>query len=321
MRIILVGKNSSPTLHAAALPSANLRSHQRFIRDLYSGEATMSCNPEELKHVPLFALLDDEELAVLAAQVEMRKFAARQRVFKIGDTSGQAYILLSGTVHITTVDEDQQEVLIDEPAHGGLFGFASMLDQTPHQANAMAMEETVCLELGRDDIAALLQRKPMAGLDMLTVLGRQFHASQRLIQLRANRNPNEVIEAEATFGERIADAVARFGGSWNFIISFAIVLVVYSGLNIVLQGRAWDPYPFILLNLFLSMLASIQAPVIMMSQNRQDTKDRLRSELDFDVNRRAEAEIQALSHKLNLLTDKVGDVEDLLRSNQSPANS
>jgi CRP/FNR family cyclic AMP-dependent transcriptional regulator len=273
----------------------------------------MPCNPEELRHVPLFELLDEEELAVLAAQVEMREFATRQRIFKIGDLSKQAYIMMSGSVRVTTVDEDQQEVLIDEPTHGGLFGFASMLDQSPHQANAMAMEKTVCLELDREDIATLLQRKPMAGLDMLTVLGRQFHASQRLIQLRANRNANEVIEEEASFGERIADSVARFGGSWNFIISFAVVLVVYSSLNIVLQGRAWDPYPFILLNLFLSMLASIQAPVIMMSQNRQDTKDRLRSELDFDVNRRAEAEIQALSHKLNLLTDKIGDVEDLLR--------
>jgi CRP/FNR family cyclic AMP-dependent transcriptional regulator len=273
----------------------------------------MPCNPDELKHVPLFELLDDEELAVLAAQVSMKRFAPRQRIFKIGELSEQAYIMMSGTVRVTTVDEDQQEVLIDEPGHGGLFGFASMLDQTPHQANAMAMEETVCLELDRGDIAALLQRKPMAGLDMLTVLGRQFHASQRLVQLRANRNANEVIEEEATFGERIADAVARFGGSWNFIISFGIVLIVYSALNIMLQGRAWDPYPFILLNLFLSMLASIQAPVIMMSQNRQDTKDRLRSELDFDVNRRAETEIQALSHKLNLLTDKIGDVEDLLR--------
>ena len=277
----------------------------------------MLCNPEELKHVPLFELLDEEELAVLAAQVELRRFAARQRIFKIGDPSKQAYIMMSGSVRVTTVDEDQQEVLIDEPGHGGLFGFASMLDQTPHQANAMAMEETVCLELDRDDIATLLQRKPMAGLDMLTMLGRQFHASQKLIQLRANRNANEVIEEDATFGERLADSVARFGGSWNFIISFAVVLVTYSSLNIFLGGHAWDPYPFILLNLFLSMLASIQAPVIMMSQNRQDTKDRLRSELDFDVNRRAESEIQALSHKLNLLTDKIGDVEDLLRENGS----
>ena len=278
----------------------------------------MPCDPDELKHVPLFELLDDDELAVLAAQVDLKQFAPRQRIFKIGEASQQAYILMSGSVRVTTVDEDQQEVLIDEPEHGGFFGFASMLDQTPHQTNAMAMEDTVCVELDRDDIATLLQRKPMAGLNMLSVLGRQFHASQRLIQLRASRNPNEVIEAEATFGERVADAVARFGGSWNFIILFAVILIAYSSVNIILKGRAWDPYPFILLNLFLSMLASIQAPVIMMSQNRQDTKDRLRSELDFDVNRRAEAGIQALSQKLNLLTDKMEDVEDLVRANGRP---
>jgi uncharacterized membrane protein len=133
------------------------------------------------------------------------------------------------------------------------------------------------------------------------------------------RNPNEVIEEQETAGERIADAVARFGGSWAFIITFAVILMVYSTINVVLGGKAWDPYPFILLNLFLSMLAAIQAPVIMMSQNRQDKKDRVRSELDFDVNRRAESEIQALAGKLHLLDDKLGDLEDLVRGKSSQA--
>ena len=142
---------------------------------------------------------------------------------------------------------------------------------------------------------------------------RQFHASQKLVQTRVSRNPNEVIEEQSTFGERLADSVARFGGSWTFIISFAIVLVAYSWVNTGLRNRAWDPYPFILLNLFLSMLAAIQAPVIMMSQNRQDVKDRLRGELDFDVNRRAETEIQSLSHRLSVLMDKMEDVEDVVR--------
>jgi len=150
-------------------------------------------------------------------------------------------------------------------------------------------------------------------MDMLQVLGRQFHASQQLVRLRAQRNPNEIIDREATFGERVADAVAGFGGSWTFIISFGLGLAAYMTIDSFLGKRAWDPYPFILLNLFLSMLAAIQAPVIMMSQNRQDTKDRLRGELDYDVNRRAEAEIQGLARKLNLLGEKMGDVEELLR--------
>lgn len=274
----------------------------------------MACNPEVLKHVPLFALLDEDETAVLAGQVELKKFAPRQRIYKIGDSGGQAYVMVSGTVRVTTVDQDHQEVVVDEPAHGEFFGFASMLEQTPHQTTAVALEESVCLEVDRNDIAVLLERKPLAGMDMLTVLGRQFHASQQLVRLRAARNPNEVIEREATFGERVADLVAGFGGSWTFIIAFLVALVMYTAINVMLGRRSWDPYPFILLNLILSMLAAIQAPVIMMSQNRQDTKDRLRGELDYEVNRRAESEIQGLARKLNHLGDKIGDIEDLLRT-------
>ena len=273
----------------------------------------MGCKAEDLRQIPLFALLDDDEMAVLAAQVEIKRFAPRQRIYKIGEPGKHAYVMMSGTVRVTTVDQSHQEVLVDEPRHGDFFGFASMLDDTPHQTAALATEETVCLEISRDDIAVLLQQKPMAGMDMLTVVSRQFHASQQLVRLRAGRNSNDVIEEEMSFGDRIADSVARFGGSWTFIILFGLVLLTYASTNIVLKGRAWDPYPFILLNLFLSMLAAIQAPVIMMSQNRQDTKDRVRGELDYDVNVRAESEIQALSNKLNLLNEKIGDVDDLLR--------
>ena len=197
-----------------------------------------------------------------------------------------------------------------------------MLEQTPHQTNAIALEATTCLEIGREDITVLLERKPHAGMDLLTVLGRQFHAAQELARIRASRDPNVIIEKEATFGERVADAVAGFGGSWTFISLFGIVLVIYTAANIVLDKKAWDPYPFILLNLFLSMLAAIQAPVIMMSQNRQNTRDRLRGDLDFDVNRRAETEIQGLARKLNQIDDKMHDFENLLRraANISPNN-
>ena len=277
----------------------------------------MACNPEVLKHVPLFSQLDDEETAVLASQVEVRTFAPRQRIYKTGDSSGRAYVVVSGRVRVSTVDQEHQEIVIDEPSHGEFFGFASMLEQTPHQTEAIALDESVCIEVDREDISVLLQRKPLAGMDMLQVLGRQYHASQQLVRLRANRNPNEVIEKDATFGERVADLVAGFGGSWTFIITFLVALVVYVNISSWMGSRAWDPYPFILLNLFLSMLAALQAPVIMMSQNRQDTKDRLRGELDYDVNRRAEAEIQGLARKLNLLGEKIGDVEELLRERPS----
>ena len=273
----------------------------------------MPCDPQVLKQVPLFARLDDDESAVLAGQVELKTFSPRQRIYKIGDAGGRAYVVVSGRVRVTTVDEDHQEVVVQEPAPGEFFGFASMLEQIPHETEAVATEETVCIEVDRNDILVLLQRKPHAGMDMLAVLGHQFHSAQQLVRIRANRHPNEVIEEQATAGEQIADSVASFGGSWTFISLFALFMIIYTAVNVTLGRRSWDPYPFILLNLFLSMLAAIQAPVIMMSQNRQDKKDRLRGELDYDVNRRAHTEIQALAHKLNSLGDKLGDIEELLR--------
>ena len=273
----------------------------------------MACETEILRQVPFFALLDDEELAVLAAQVDLTRFTPRQRIYRIGDPGGRAYVMVSGAVRVTTIDEDHQDVIVDEPASGEFFGFASMLDESPHQTSAVALDDTVCVEVDRGDIETLIQRRPHAAMDMLSVLGRQIHAAQQLVRIRAARNPNEIIEEQATFGERVADGVAAFGGSWTFIITFLSLLLIYAAINVVLGRRAWDPYPFILLNLMLSMLAALQAPVIMMSQIRQDTKDRLRGELDFAVNRRAEAEVQELSRKLNSVIDKLDDLDDGIR--------
>src|SRR2546423_11045661 len=136
----------------------------------------MTCEPQILRQVPLFALLDDDETSVLAARVELKQFTPRQRIYRIGDAGGLAYVLVSGVVRVTTVDEDQQDVIVGEPSAGEFFGFASMLDGTPHQTNAVAIEPTVCVEIDREDIATLIRQKPHAAMDMLSVLGRHFHA-------------------------------------------------------------------------------------------------------------------------------------------------
>ena len=279
----------------------------------------MLCDAKVLKQVPLFATMDEDELAVLAGQVELKNFAPRQRIYKMGSPAEHAYVMVSGAVRLTTVDEDKQEVVIDQPGPGEFFGFASMLEKTMHHTEATATDETACIEVDRNDILVLIQRKPHAAMDMLSVLGHQYHAAQQLIRVRALRHPNELIEEHATVGEGIADHVASFGGSWRFIIIFGVFMVVYTAINIALGQKAWDPYPYILLNLFLSMLAAIQAPIIMMSQNRQDKKDRLRGELDYDVNRRAHSEIQGLATKLNLMGDRLGDIEELLREKTAPS--
>jgi len=170
----------------------------------------------------------------------------------------------------------------------------------------LMIEDTQAIEIDREDIAALLQKKPLAGLDMMTMIEKQLRATHELMRARVSRNPNTEFEASETLGDRCADGVARFGGSWRFVISFGVILTLYVAINVVLD-KPWDPYPFILLNLFLSMLAAVQAPVIMMSQNRQDAKDRVRSELDYRVNLKAEVEITELLHRLTRMEQRLID--------------
>ena len=268
----------------------------------------MPCDPAIFEEVSLFSLLDADERAVLAEQVELRRFPPRHRIYRSGDPGGKAFIVVKGRVEVAVIDEDNQEVVVDRPGAGEIFGFASMLAASPHSTTATAVEETSAIEIDRHDLTALVQRKPLAGLDMLTTVGRHFQAAQELVRSRAARNPNEVIAERLTVGDRLADTVARFGGSWAFITSFGVVLVAWVWVNLMLARQAWDPYPFILLNLVLSMLAAVQAPIIMMSQNRQDAKDRLRSELDFAVNRKAEGEITQLAARLNRIEDRLDDI-------------
>jgi uncharacterized membrane protein len=272
----------------------------------------MACDPIIFEGIPFFSLLDADERAVLAEYVNLRRFPSGTRIYRAGDGGDNAFVVLNGKVRIVVIDEDNQEVVTDTPGAGEMFGLSSMLSAMPRQTTAIALEETFAIEVDRAAIGELIKRKPMAGLDLMTMVGRQFRAAQDLVRMRAARNPNEIIDERLSIGDRLADTVARFGGSWWFIGSFGVVLVSYAALNVGLGLRAWDPYPFILLNLFLSMLAAVQAPVIMMSQNRQDAKDRVRSELDFAVNRKAEMEITQIAGKLNRLDDRLYDVERAL---------
>ena len=262
-------------------------------------------DPSLFDEVPIFSLLDVEEKLVLAQQVSARQFEKGETIFKTGDPGGNAYLLQRGRVHISLTDLAGEVVLVDVCGDGGLFGMSSLLARADHLTTAVAMEETQAIEIDREDIAALLQKKPLAGLDMMTMIEQQLRATHELMRVRVSRNPNTEIEAVETWGEHLADGVARFGGSWTFVSAFAATLIIYTAINIVIE-KPWDPYPFILLNLFLSMLAAVQAPVIMMSQNRQDTKDRVRSELDYRENLKAEVEITELLHRMARIEQHLG---------------
>jgi uncharacterized membrane protein len=259
---------------------------------------------EIFNEVPLFELLDDDERKVLAQQVSIRKFKKGQVIFKAGDTGGLAYVIQTGTVYVTIKDAGHATVVVDIADQGGLIGMSSLLAEENHQTTAIAMEDTTAIEIDRHDIIALISAKPMAGLDMMTIVEKHLRSAHELMRTRVSRNPNEEIEEQETFGEKMADGVAKFGGSWTFVIIFGLILAAYTLTNSELV-HPWDPYPFILLNLFLSMLAAIQAPILMMSQNRQDARDRLRSELDYRVNLKAELEIEEV-------LQRIGKFEEIL---------
>jgi len=278
----------------------------------------MACDPSVFAEVPIFSLLDADERAILAEHVELRRFVARQRIYKIGDPGRHAYIIRTGRVQVSMVDEEQRPVIVDTPQPGEIFGLSSMLAESAHLTTAVALEDTSAIEIDRGDLAALFQRKPMAGLDMLTMVGKQFRTAQELLRLRVVRNPNEEIAEAETLSDRVADRVARFGGSWRFIGSFGAGMILYVAANQIL-GSPWDPYPYILLNLFLSMLAAAQAPIIMMSQNRQDAKDRVRGELDYRVNLKAEMEVSQVLDRLNRVEDQLDTLLDRRAPGELPA--
>ena len=262
-------------------------------------------NPDIFNDVPLFALLDADERQVLAQQVSVRTFSQGETIFKVGEPGNYAYLVQFGKVNVSIVDLADEEILLEVAQSGDLLGMSSLLAQANHLTTAVAVDDTSAIEIDRSDISTLLTRKPLAGLDMMTMIEKQLRATQEIMRTRVSRNLNAEMEEAETLGDRMADSVAKFGGSWRFVISFGVVLAIYTLINIFI-AMPWDPYPFILLNLFLSMLAAIQAPVIMMSQNRQDTKDRLRSELDYNVNLKAELEVGELLRRVSRIEQRLG---------------
>jgi CRP/FNR family cyclic AMP-dependent transcriptional regulator len=261
---------------------------------------TMSADLAMLAEVPVFALLDERERESLAAMLEPRTFPSNTVIFEYGDAGDNLYIVRRGRVEVFIESTEGVKIVLGENCPGDVFGEISLLDGGARTATAVTIEDTETLTLDRDQLLEFLTLHPHASLDLLTVMGRRLRATDELLRSQVTRNVNKEEEDRLTFGERIADHVASFGGSWTFIISFAVVLVGWVTLNtIVLARRAFDPFPYILLNLFLSMLAAIQAPVIMMSQNRQAFKDRLKADLEYDVNLKAELEVANLHQKVD----------------------
>jgi uncharacterized membrane protein len=227
-------------------------------------------------------------------------------LFHRGDAGESLYAIRSGRIEVFVESHDGERLVLNISGPGDLLGEISLLDGGPRTASAVTLEDCEALVMNRDDLVELVGRHPNAAIAMLTVVGQRLRSTDAFLRDHVSRNPNIEEEVHLTFAGRLADRVAAFGGSWTFIMSFCLLLLLWmAGNTFLLTERAFDPYPFIFLNLVLSTIAAIQAPVIMMSQNRQAYKDRLKSDIEYEVNIKAEQEIAHLHRKIDRLYEEV----------------
>lgn len=259
----------------------------------------MAANPDLIRDLLLFQGLDDEGRALLASHMDEVRFPSGAKLFNEADPGGISYVIRSGWVELSVIDEQEEKLVIGMLGPGELFGELSLFDGGVRSATAVALSDVEAVSLAREGLLDVLQRRPQSSLAIMTNLVKRIRDADALLKQRV-QDPNLLIEEKVTFADRLADLVASFGGSWRFVLSFSGVMILWIGANTLLAG-AFDPFPFILLNLALSTIAAFQGPFIMMSQNRQDAKDRIRADADYHVNVKAEAEILALHEKLDRL--------------------
>jgi len=268
-------------------------------------EMNLSEEAASLSRVPLFTRLTPAELEVLAAEVDQVDYKAGEVIFNERDRGDALYVVETGTVRIWVMDEDVQEVTLKELKFGEFFGELAVLDRGERSTSATAITDTHLHRLSSDDFQQFLMSHPDVAIDVICEIGSRMRQTNTLVSQRVSRNINQEMEQTSTLGQRIADKVASFGGSWTFIFLYCGALLLWMAFNTFLlahyghgeNGAQFDPYPYILLNLMLSMTAALQAPVIMMSQNRAAEKDRLAAEQDFKVNLKSELMLEEMMRK------------------------
>ncbi|MDP2343959.1 MAG: DUF1003 domain-containing protein [Deltaproteobacteria bacterium] len=247
-----------------------------------------------LKNIPLFDDLADDELQALLQRFQEKPAATGENVFTAGEAGDTLFLIQSGAVEIHT-GEGKAKTTFATLFAGQIFGELSLFDGSPRSATATATKDSLLLSLDRDDFTQFLKSRPEAGIKIMSELAQRIRATNDLFANQVSRDVLEEAQENLTIGQRIADAVAAFGGSWTFIIVFVLAMSAWMlGNTIVGEKDAVDWFPFILLNLALSTTAALQAPVIMMSQNRQSTKDKLLAQNDYLVNLKAELGIQQI---------------------------
>ncbi|MFN2492009.1 MAG: DUF1003 domain-containing protein [Pyrinomonadaceae bacterium] len=256
---------------------------------------------EALRSVPLFASLDDAAATTLRSLLRAENFAAGTKLFFKGDSGNAMYLIETGRVKISITDEDRHEITLAELAQGDFFGEMSLIDGRQRSADASVVEDARFAILSRPDFLAFVRSNPDVALGMLGALTDRLRRTDELLRSRVSRNANEEERKRATMADRAADMIAEFGGSWKFIGVSIGLIIFWIIFNSYILIRGFDPAPYQMLNLVLAVIAGMQAPIIMMSQNRQGEKDRLRADLDYRVNLKNELSLAEVLRRLDVL--------------------
>ncbi len=288
----------------------------------------LSEEAQSLARVPMFKRLEPHELEHLAEDVDQVNFKAGETIFNEHDLGDGLYVVETGSVRIWVMDEDVQDVTLAQLKPGDFFGELAVLDRGERSSSATALEDTHLHKLSSDAFQKFLIEHPDAAVDVIVEIAQRMRQTNLLVSQRVSRNVNKEMEVQSTFGQRIADRVASFGGSWTFIFLYGGALLIWIIINTFVlafyghgeDGAQFDPYPYILLNLMLSMTAAMQAPIIMMSQNRAAEKDRLAAEQDFKVNLKSELMLEELIRKQKMRDAQMEELNQTLAALKQAAS-
>jgi CRP/FNR family cyclic AMP-dependent transcriptional regulator len=264
-------------------------------------KATTEMTLEALRSVPLFASLDDNAASELRSLLTVENVSSGSRLFHKGDSGDAMFLIESGRVHISIKDEDGKEVTLADLAQGDFFGEMALIDGRNRSADASVVEDARLAILSRRSFLAFVRSNPDVAIEMLGALTDRLRRTDELLRSRVSRNANDEEKARLTMADRAADIIAEFGGSWKFIGASIGLIIFWILLNSSILVRGFDAAPYQMLNLVLAVIAGMQAPIIMMSQNRQGGKDRLRADLDYRVNLKNELSITEVLRRLDVL--------------------
>jgi uncharacterized membrane protein len=266
----------------------------------------MATTAEILGEVPFFALLDEAERAALAERVEYASFARGKDIFKANEPGGSRYVVAKGAVELWFKEDSGEKVVVETARTGDFFGKISLLDGGPRTANATCVDDAEMIVVTRDDLDELFRLKPAAAMDLLSATARRLRETNRLLRMAAAKDINEETEDNRSAVERAADWVTEFSGSIPFLAIHLVWFTTWILLNVAPLDESvggFDPFPFGLLTMCVSLEAIILSVLVMLSQNRQVARDRIRNDIEYQVNVSAEAKVAHLHQKIDQLEE------------------